>query len=285
MNISGNVVDVFPYIFKRPFIPIVLDTPLYQFSVFLAIGPEIYVDGLVVLEKNNQQVVGRLGCRNILSHLLKTRYSEWRSTTADQIMKRRHKEEEEEMINIDSPVSKVIELFKKTKFAFTPIITKERNVVAILTIRDFLPIVKNNDNAETTPISQISSKLTSIDKNTDILKAIEIMLKKGIRNIGITKNKNKPSEIIGVINDRKILEFLLSYTGRQIMKDLEQKTISHIRLTRLTENLDIYPMREVPQDISIKVAANLLTEMERPFLILEGKDKIVTPWDIVMKTF
>ena len=199
-------------------------------------------------------------------------------------MERSYKEEE--MINIDSPVSQVIDLFKKTKFAFTPIITKERNVVAILTIRDFLPIVKNKDNAETTPISQISSELTSIDKNTDVLKAIDIMLKKGIRNIGITKNKNKKSsEVIGVINDRKILEFLLSHTGRQIMKDLEQKTISHIRLTRLTENLDIYPIREVPQDISLKVAADLLTEMERPFLILEGKDKIVTPWDIVMKTF
>jgi CBS domain-containing protein len=285
MNISGNVVDVFPYIFKRPFIPIVLDTPLYQFSVFLAIGPEIYVDGLVVVEKNNQQIVGRLGSRNILSHLLNTRYSEWRSTTADQIMERSYKEEDE-MININSPVSKVIELFKKTKFAFTPIITKEGNVVAILTIRDFLSIVKDKDNAETTPISQISSKLTSIDKNTDVLKTIDIMLKKGIRNIGITKNKNKSSaEVIGVINDRKILEFLLSYSGRQIMRDLEQKTISHIRLTRLTENLDIYPMREVSQDISIKSAATLLTEMERPFLILEGKDKIVTPWDIVMKTF
>lgn len=283
MNVSGNVVNVFPQIFKRPFIPIVLDTPLYQFSVFLAIGPEIYVDGLVVLEKTNQQVVGKLGCKNILSHLLNTSYSEWRSTTADQIMERSYKEEE--MIDIDSPVSKVIDLFKKTKFAFTPIITKERNVVAILTIRDFLPIVKNKDNAETTPISQISSKLSSIDKNTDVLKAIDTMLKKGIRNIGITKSKNKPSEVIGVINDRKILEFLLSHTGRQIMKGLEQKTISHIRLARLTENLDIYPMREVPQDISIKVAANLLTEMERPFLILEGKDKIVTPWDIVMKTF
>lgn len=282
MNFSENVVNVFPQIFKRPFIPVVLDTPLYQFSVFLAIGPEIYVDGLVVLEKNNQQVVGRLGCKNILSHLLNTSYSEWRSTTADQIMERSYKEEE--IIDINSPVSRVIELFKKTKFAFTPI-TKDRNVVAILTIRDFLPIVMNKNNAETTPISHISSKLTSIDKNTDVLKAIDIMLKKGIRNIGMTKNRNKPSEVIGVINDRKILEFLLSYTGRQIMKDLEQKTITHIKLIRLTENLDIYPMREVPQDISIKVAAKLLTEMERPFLILEGKDKIVTPWDIVMKTF
>ena len=280
MNISGNVVNVFPHIFNRPFIPVVLDTPLYQFSVFLAIGPEIYVDGLVVLEKTNQQVVGRIGCKNILSHLLNTRYSEWQYTTADQIMERMHKEEEE-MIDIDSPVSRVIELFKKTKFAFIPI-TKDGNVVAVLTIRDFLPIVKNKDKAETTPISQIASKLTSIDKNTDVLKAIDIMLKKGIRNIGITENGNESSELIGVINDRNILEFLLSHNGRQIMKNLEQEAISHIRLG---ENLEIYPIKEVPQDESIKVATNLLTEMERPFLILEGKDKIVTPWDIVMKTF
>lgn len=57
---------------------------------------------------------------------------------------------------IDILEYRVIELFKKTKFAFIPI-TKDGNVVAVLTIRDFLPIVKNKDKAETTPISQIAS--------------------------------------------------------------------------------------------------------------------------------
>lgn len=279
MNISGNVVNIFPHIFNRPFIPIVLDTPLSQFSVFLAIGPEIYVDGLVVLEKTGQQVVGRIGCKNILSHLLNNGYSAWQNTIADQIMERMYKEDEV-MIEMNSPVSKVIELFKKTKFAFTPII-KDGNVVAVLTIRDFLPIIKNKDKAETIPISKISSKLTSIDKNTNILKAIDIMLKEGIRNIGITENGSDPSKVIGVVNDRSILEFLLSHNGRQLMKDLEQEILSHIRIGK---NMKIYQIEEVPQDDSIKTAASLLTEMERPFLILKGKDKIVTPWDIVMKT-
>lgn len=108
------------------------------------------------------------------------------------------------------------------------------------------------------------------------------MLKKGIRNIGITENGSDQSNVIGVVNDRSILEFLLSHNGRQIIKNLDQEALSHIRIGK---NVKIYQIEEVPQDDSIKVAASLLKEMERPFLILEGKDKIVTPWDIVMKTF
>ena len=57
MNNLGNIFQVFPHIFNRPFIPIVLDTPLYQFSVYLAIGPELYVYILLVIDRNNQQVL------------------------------------------------------------------------------------------------------------------------------------------------------------------------------------------------------------------------------------
>jgi CBS domain-containing protein len=280
MNNLGNISQVFPHIFNRPFIPIVLDTPLHQFSVYLAIGPEIYVDGLVVIERNNQQVVGRIGCKNILSYIFNKRYSEWQSATADQIMDKMTNEGSD-IIEIDTSIPRVIEFFRKTKFAFTPIIAKDKSIVAVLTIRDFLPIVKNKNKVKDTPISQISSKLTSIDKNTDILKTIDLMLKEGIRNIGITENGNDSSKVIGVVNDRSILEFLLSYNGRQIMKDLGQKISSNIMIG---EHLKIYPIKEVPQDKSINAGATLLAYMERPFLILEGKDKIVTPWDIVMKT-
>ena len=284
MNISGNVVDVFPYIFNRPFIPVNLDMPLYQFSVFLAIGPEIYVDGLIVIDEKSQQVVGRLGSKNILSHLLNKPYSEWQNITAKQIMdsiyNKKRGASEEEVIGFDTPVSKVIEFFQKTKLAFTPII-KNGSVVAVLTIRDFLPLVKSKDNVENTPLSKIASTLTTIDKNTDVFLAIDIMLKKGIRNIGLTENEKDRGRVIGVVNDRSILEFLLSHNGRQIIENYEEKRISHIRISK---SLKLYPLSEVPQNESIKRGANLLSEMERPFLILEGKDRIVTPWDIVMKT-
>jgi signal-transduction protein with cAMP-binding, CBS, and nucleotidyltransferase domain len=198
----------------------------------------------------------------------------------DSIYNKKRGASEEEVIGFDTPVSQVIELFQKTKLAFTPII-KNGSVVAVLTIRDFLPLVKSKDNVENTPLSKIASTLTTIDKNTDVFLAIDIMLKKGIRNIGLTENEKETARVIGVVNDRSILEFLLSHNGRQIMENYEEKRISHIRISK---SLKLYPLSEVPQNESIKRGANLLAEMERPFLILEGKDKIVTPWDIVMKT-
>ena len=65
------------------------------------------------------------------------------------------------------------------------------------------------------------------------------------------------------------------------MKKFEEKKVSHIKFTK---NLRIYPIKEVDHNTSTKVAANLLSDMETPFLILKGKDKIVTPWDLVIKT-
>jgi len=65
------------------------------------------------------------------------------------------------------------------------------------------------------------------------------------------------------------------------MKDLEQMILSNIMIG---DHLTIYPIKEISQDESIDTAATLLTDIERPFLVLEGKDKIITPWDIVMKT-
>ena len=47
------------------------------------------------------------------------------------------------------------------------------------------------------------------------------MIKEGIRNIGIKENDNNSdtnkTNLIRIINDRKILEFLLSHNGREIM--------------------------------------------------------------------
>jgi CBS domain-containing protein len=68
------------------------------------------------------------------------------------------------------------------------------------------------------PIKDLCSRLISVDKNSSIRNAIDIMIKQGIRNIGIREdgnnddisNSNKNKQLLRIINDRKILEFLKS---------------------------------------------------------------------------
>ena len=76
----------------------------------------------------------------------------------------------------------------------------------------------------------LSSSLISVDKNSSIRYVIDLMIKLGIRNIGIRgdnedssktnnhNNHNRKTKLLRIINDRKILEFLLSHDGRNIMR-------------------------------------------------------------------
>lgn len=43
-----------PHIFTRPFLFVEPNTRMQQLGTFLAIGPQIYVDGLVVISEDNK---------------------------------------------------------------------------------------------------------------------------------------------------------------------------------------------------------------------------------------
>jgi hypothetical protein len=68
-----EVNEVFHDSIKRPFLFVYPDTKLLELTTFLAIGPEIYVDGLVVVVEINhdgkrmQTPIGGIGGRNVLS--------------------------------------------------------------------------------------------------------------------------------------------------------------------------------------------------------------------------
>jgi CBS domain-containing protein len=139
-------------------------------------------------------------------------------------------------LNKNSSLGKVLEIFDETKFAFVPITVnnssdkvgsthnstaeeQEEVVVTLISIRDILPIIAKTNIGR--PIKDLSSPLISVDKNSSIRSAIDLMIKHGIRNIGIregnnednsnkTKNhndRNRKTKLLRILNDRKILEF------------------------------------------------------------------------------
>jgi hypothetical protein len=125
--------------------------------------------------------------------------------------------------------------------------------------------------------------------------AIDLMFKESIRNIGIKENadnndhndddsNSNKTKLLRIINDRKILEFLLSHNGKQIMR---RNGIAALADIDIINHLDMIAAKKVKCDTNVSMAAGLLMDIRNPFLILEdgsGDYSIVTPWDIVMKT-
>jgi hypothetical protein len=98
----------------------------------------------------------------------------------------------------------------------------------------------------------------------------------------------RKSKLPHIINDRKILEFLLSHNGREV---LLKDGIPGLADININNNLDIISPTTVKSNTTVSRAAELLMDIHNPCLILESNEKeegehnyIITPWDIVMKT-
>jgi CBS domain-containing protein len=300
MNYHQNLLgipikDAAAHIFRRPYLFVNPTVRMLQIATFLAIGPQIYVDDLVVINES-KKLIGRISSKHIIFNILRTGYPDWLEITAEQIM-----DDFAGTVDMNSPLDKALEVFDKTRFAFVPITAKDDSgggrsseaaeVVASLSIRDILPLIAK-DNIDR-PIKDLCSQLISVDKNTSIRNAIDFMMKQGIRNIGIkedvnndddsSSNSNTKTKLLRIINDRKILEFLVSHNGRKIMHTTGLADVDIIN------HLDMISAKKVKYDTTTSGAAELLMDIRNPCLISEEDDEkkdnsIVTPWDIVMKT-
>lgn len=363
-NLDDSIINVFPDIFEHPFLFVYSDTKLIELAIYLGIGPQIYADGLLVFQQQqkdqqkrgekilgqgirSRKVIGRLSSKHIIRHLLQNNFSSHsiqllHRTTASEIMDPITKYQK---IKVDSPIRRVIDVFRETKFAFVPIMeTKDSNnsypnddgkmtgyfklkeyvedeeIAGVLSIRDFLPLFSrsasnsiNNTNAVTIietskaipiTIKDISSDLVSVNKNASIKEAIDIMVDRQIRNIGI---EDKDSNLIGMINDRTLLEFLLRHMRAKNSSSINpDNNIQHaynkvdiiegdsinssknaVLNMSIINNLKIVPLSEtrvVDDSITVSQASELLMSVHDQFLVLKSENAIVTPWDIVMKT-
>ena len=254
--------DSVPQIFKRPYLSVLPNTTLMQIAPFMAIGPQIYVDGLVVLE--GEKPIGKISSKQILLAIINSKYPDWLKKTALQIM-----DTSEISLEMDYPMSRAIDIFNQTSFAYIPI-TKSGLVVASLSVRDVLPVVMTTTFDAT--LKDIASPLVILSKTTNLKLALNLMFQKKIRNI-IVESSNG----YGIINDRKILEFLFSQNGRKIM-DMNSLGIQAVEI----DLIDKLSAMRVSDTTTVSKAAELLMDINIPCVLLNKS--IVTPWDIVMKT-
>lgn len=299
-----QIKDAAPHIFQRPILFVDSNTQMLQIATFLAVGPEIYVDGLLVIDDKVQggKPIGRISSRRIISCILDCGFPDCMRKKASQMI-----DGLVMPLEMDSPLKRALEVFKTTGFAFVPILAEsddlmERHslrVAASFAIRDILPLIAKANLS--IPVKEFASRLISLNGKTSVRDALDYMLNKSIRNIGIKRElsyqadsgtigvdeRDKDAKLYRVINDRNILEFLLSHNGREV---LYRKGIFRLADIGFIDSLDTTALTTINSNTSISGAAKLLMDVHNPFLIYEcneneGKENqyIITPWDIVMK--
>lgn len=163
----------------------------------------------------------------------------------------------------DRDLLEILELFKKNRFCFAPIKTKEGKIVT-LAVRDLLPLVAKMKIG--IPIRTIYSKMIFVSEGIQIKNALDIMFNNHIRRLGIECD----TEPIRIINDRDILEYLCFI--QVLEEDVLIKKIDHIRSQKI---VDIDPNTSI-SDAAELLMSNLACSVD--------KHHIVTPYDVVSKT-
>lgn len=99
--------------------------------------------------------------------------------------------------------------------------------------------------------------------------------------------RRRKSKVLRIINDSKILEFLFSHNGREILRKNGNTGLGDINIIN---HLDIISIAQVKSNTTVSKAAELLMDIRNPCLILKSNEKeeeehnyIVTR-DVVMKT-
>ena len=250
-----TIQDAFPHIFNKGTVYVAPDTPIRNIALFLIPLRELYTSGIVVMENNIP--IGRISPTHILKKVVENGYPQCLAATAKDVMVSIVRE-----VRATFTLRAVLEIFRDTKFGFSPVMKNEL-LAGTISTRDFLPFIVKMGVER--PANTIASDLIYINHKISIENTLRIMFEEDIRKIAI-KEKNQ----VTIVDDRSLLGYLFSWeTGKPNALDVD---------------IDVLPKSNVanfPHTISISKAAEELLVKNLPCSISE--DKIITPWDFVMK--
>jgi signal-transduction protein with cAMP-binding, CBS, and nucleotidyltransferase domain len=120
------------------------------------------------------------------------------------------------LITIDAD-SSAFEVAKKMseKMVSSIIITDNDKTVGILTERDLIKQVCATDlQASKTPLTSImSAPLITIEKNSTVEDAADIMIKNKVRHLGVSDSSKHNAQIIGIVSSRDLVRLFIHKLG------------------------------------------------------------------------
>jgi predicted transcriptional regulator len=250
-----SIQQALPHIFSKETVFVAPDTPLRNIALFLIPLRELYTSGIVVMKENKP--VGRIGPSHILKKVLQSGFPQCLSATAQDVMVSIVREVRETF-----ELREVLEIFKDSKFGFTPVMKNEL-LAGTISTRDFLPLIAKLGIER--PASTIASDLIYIDTRISIGNTLRIMFEENIRKIAI-KEKGQTK----IVDDRSLLGYLFSW-------EKENPNALDTDIGALPKS----NVADFPHTISISKGAQDILEQDLPCAISNGK--IITPWDFVIK--
>ena len=250
-----TIQDAFPHIFNKGTVYVAPDTPIRNIALFLIPLRELYTSGIVVMENNIP--IGRISPTHILKKVVENGYPQCLAATAKDVMVSIVRD-----VRATFTLRAVLEIFRDTKFGFSPVMKNEL-LAGTISTRDFLPFIVKMGVER--PANTVASDLIYINHKISIENTLRIMFEEDIRKIAI-----KEKDQVTIVDDRSLLGYLFSWeTGKPNALDVD---------------IDVLPKSNVanfPHTLSISKAAEELLVKNLPCSISE--DKIITPWDFVMK--
>ena len=119
-------------------------------------------------------------------------------------------------INADSSAFEAAKKMSE-KMVSSIIITDNDKTVGILTERDLIKQVCATDlQASKTPLTSImSAPLITIDKNSTVEDAADIMIKNKVRHLGVSdSSSNRNAQIIGIVSSRDLVRLFIHKLGK-----------------------------------------------------------------------
>jgi len=172
-------------------------------------------------------------------------------------------------VRADRSVSVLLNKFQQTRFGFA-MVEESNKVGALVGLWDMLGLYESGTFQTELTVDEVASPIFSLPSQTTAREALKAMFQKRIRRVFVGWTPR-------FLGDRGIIERLfspgeLSIAMRNPSKDFLGMPLSEFRLTRAGE---------VRPGTTVGAAARMLLEERGQCLVFD--EKVVTPWDVIMK--
>ncbi len=247
-----TIEDVLPSIFSKQCFIAYPQESVYTAAVCLIPAIDVYIDGVIVIDDNNKPI-GRIGSKNILKAYKEHGVGVFNHEIREVMYATN------DSLKIDSTVRDVINDIISHGFGFVPIINNE-SILSVVSIYDILKIILKMP--LDLSIDKLGSKIITIDSNTSINDAVDIMLKNNIRRLFIKDN------IPYLVTGRVILNFIIENSISAI--DVSNVSIDRLKIKGVVMN----------KDTDIKSIILALLNQTPPSSVVIN-DHVITPMDII----